>query len=1314
MAYGVGRSFAPGVTVYEDAIPAYAAPASFNTVYMMVDAPDDTSVTVFPYNRPIPISSLNEYENLISELPTTGGPELTSYYSVKAFFQQVTNPDLRVCRVGTPGVIQELAFNPAARKDDGVNVPSNLVKGDLVYLKIFVNDIPLGEKTPNGGWLGVPVEIPANFVPGDVENNLQISVAMRDAVVAAINADADISAGAYVRETGEGDPACDECAYLYLTGRVFNSQVELVPSFEILGNQFVMSLSAYSVENVTAADQSVYDWIQCARTGFEDPNLPQGYLCAPAAFSIYGQADRVNLGQTMEEVCSDANHKWMAMIDCGPYYVTSVETYKEFLEHSPADGFDPDGLYLVENVIYRWTDTEPVRFTEANYDPNSEWASANPELEDGDRRALKDNRILTVTVPDPSNPPISLADNTITLTQDWPVGIKSGEKVEISLSFIADIEDRPVAPTYSDVFTEVVNEDLIGTFYVIAADIDESLAEDQIKLASSRTRALGNDPIDIVTAGTAGAGGVLLDIKYTTVAWEFNLEIKGKTSNLIEVNNNDGASFNTLHLPGTLQKPSAETDFQSQIRRLVDPSKALMRGGRALKYFASASLDDVNDEILFDAHGLQTGDECYLYQVPSATLPSAFTSGNTLFAIRVDENRLSFATSPANAEADVRITFTDDGTDSASVKSPRGAAVQGILTTGGDIVVFSADHGLKTTDQIMFNGEINTDTTTIFEATTAETINPYYVWTIDRNIFQLAPSASNLAAEVFTNWPLDPIVTTDPVDWYRRVTVAPDGGVFSDVGVVRWLRGRKYQLDCTLAVYNVKDEAGVPINTNEFNPYTGAAYTIDLSTDFRLSNVREPAGVPEYRFAAPTGDFIAVTSHGYTLGAEVRLNEATGALLATPLEEGKDYYVTGPAGIVDPDQIYLSENLSDAVTGTFISLSDPGTVNADGIQGLVTLSTNPFTYQYTEDARSYPLNPVRDFAGENNFYCVPLSYGDQKNEFLTEIYGHACLDIDNVQVVLYGAYVELEFVESNSEPPNSIWNFDCVTSQDLIDEGLRGVNNNGIPQVIAVEKGMDSHSRLFEESQKYFTTQGFLAYYAPYIKNDVGVFIPPTPYVTGFAMKRYREEIAGFRLPPAGIKYTLAGARGVQVEITTGMQNVSNPYGLNALRQLPGYSSLDPDTGETYGPVFIWGSRTRINPADNRAALYKFVNTRVIMNVIYGTLRRSLDSQIFSVIDGRAVTFNQIRTIVANTLYENFYVPGALFGATASEAFDVIVDDRNNPPSHLEDGLVNVQVFVVPVPTLERIEIDLLRVSIGGIKQAQEDLGYLPYQPNRV
>ena len=53
------------------------------------------------------------------------------------------------------------------------------------------------------------------------------------------------------------------------------------------------------------------------------------------------------------------------------------------------------------------------------------------------------------------------------------------------------------------------------------------------------------------------------------------------------------------------------------------------------------------------------------------------------------------------------------------------------------------------------------------------------------------------------------------------------------------------------------------------------------------------------------------------------------------------------------------------------------------------------------------------------------------------------------------------------------------------------------------------------------------------------------------------------------------------------------------------------------------------------------------------------------------------------------------------------LDDRNNPPGNLENGLVNVQIYVVPVPTLERIEIDLVRVAIGQISAVETQLGYL-------
>ena len=157
-----------------------------------------------------------------------------------------------------------------------------------------------------------------------------------------------------------------------------------------------------------------------------------------------------------------------------------------------------------------------------------------------------------------------------------------------------------------------------------------------------------------------------------------------------------------------------------------------------------------------------------------------------------------------------------------------------------------------------------------------------------------------------------------------------------------------------------------------------------------------------------------------------------------------------------------------------------------------------------------------------------------------------------------------------------------------------------------------------------------------------------------------------------------------------------NPKGCNAVRTLPGYPQF---------AVYIWGGRTRLtNPDDAQQKLYQFVNTRVILNVVYGSLRRAFDSQIFNVIDGFGVVFNQIIS-VGNSVLNQLYVKGALFGARPSDAFQVICDSRINLPETIEQGIVNAKVFVTPVPTLERIQIDLIRVAIGQMSKELDSQG---------
>jgi hypothetical protein len=112
----------------------------------------------------------------------------------------------------------------------------------------------------------------------------------------------------------------------------------------------------------------------------------------------------------------------------------------------------------------------------------------------------------------------------------------------------------------------------------------------------------------------------------------------------------------------------------------------------------------------------------------------------------------------------------------------------------------------------------------------------------------------------------------------------------------------------------------------------------------------------------------------------------------------------------------------------------------------------------------------------------------------------------------------------------------------------------------------------------------------------------------------------------------------------------------------------------------------------------------VIQNVVYGSLRNAFDNQIFSVVDGFGIVFNQIVSI-GNSVLSQLYLSGALFGARPSDAFQVICDERINSGDNLENGVVFVKVFDTPVPTLERIEVDLIRVSVGQMNRELDSQG---------
>lgn len=199
----------------------------------------------------------------------------------------------------------------------------------------------------------------------------------------------------------------------------------------------------------------------------------------------------------------------------------------------------------------------------------------------------------------------------------------------------------------------------------------------------------------------------------------------------------------------------------------------------------------------------------------------------------------------------------------------------------------------------------------------------------------------------------------------------------------------------------------------------------------------------------------------------------------------------------------------------------------------------------------------------------------------------------------------------------------------------------------------------------------------PYLLNNVNALVPASLAMIGVALRRARAE--GFAQPPAGTNYPIYGVVGTSANITSAIQDQLNPVGINCIRILP-----------TRG-IVVYGART-LSPSP----FYLFAATRVILNVLAGTLSSSFDSIVFTLVDGQGVLLSRVRQTAAN-ICERLRLGGALYGATPQDAYLVICDTTNNNPDALDAGIVNLDVIVKPSPTLETLNITLSRASLSSV-----------------
>jgi hypothetical protein len=1291
---------APGVYINESAGRAAAADlSSFSTVYMLVETEEGVPTTRFPFNTPIPVTSLADYRVLLGGvIPTARIPAL-SYDCVNEFFQNAQVGDLRVVRVGTPNQIVEIEFFPSGTKLNSTSLPSALMAGNVVFVQMTINGIKLvaGDGstgyTANGEWLGVPVEIPVNYVAGDEVNNRKISAAITAAVAAAIESNPSVRSSVYVRDFGlvnDLDPSGNsQNGYVTISATTFDGNVSVVTEVFPVGANFVFMQNTYDIQNIvgqqTNLERVPQDYTQTIVTAF-DGQQDQGYLVTPTAYAQFDAAGRALVGATAANHCASGNYKWMALADPGPYLVTDINKYNDYVPHQAAADLVTGLKYLVDNAIYQWTGTD-VTYNKLSYQSIIFGESAQTAVNesanlvaDGVQVGLLDNGQYTVNSVSTAVDGIYLLDTD----QFWPVTLPIQEVTLGNAGVGNDFQSVSIQGQPGTYNLNGTNVFVIAPPYDSA--VDSEYSQNNIFLATSAVDAsniynavvLAGGTVNITAPPTgavykAAPTGDTALLTYSDPYWSLPVDINGQTSNLIENISGANAGVNTLHLPGTLQDATNTYRLNWVSRNILNPLTVVTAYAGAVTTFAGST----NFNVL--GHGLRSGQKIFFTQ------PITVTVGAT--------------------------------------------------------------------------------TSNLVSQTTKLVSNPYWVKVIDINNFTIANSLNNYTVNSFVAFPTAGVVSTFPSIFYSQVlgggvtTISP-----IELLTLPMVRARKYDFDSSSIFNSALDATVAPGGIGGTNPavsiFLNNSSVIlgeDQITPYGedLTSITKCDYLPALNLVNPTASPVALIGNAYCVPTvdqffqpEAYFVPAINAILAGNYDAAA-FGTTGPAVTVG-----TIINVGPYVDGTYFNVAlGGGSPGASGAKATVVILTGAITsISITAGGNGYVVGDtltVGAFAGATcnvatisaaGLVSAPTTYatqagvaaGDSGNDLVAiqsrlvgvyfvvtgagftpdgttpvvigdrislqyngSTYSWAVIsaaslggDLSSAGQPCYGGQVELVLTPEQT-PPSNLWRFDAITSTEIIDAALRGFGFNGVPQAIFIERGIDNVNALYDDSQRYFNPFGFIAYYGPWIENGSGVFIPPSPYVTGVAVRRYRAE--GYQFPPAGVKYQLADAVAAQIPINSAQQNLLNPDGCNAIRTLPGYPS---------SAVFIWGGRTRVNTADAQQRLYQFVNTRVILNVVYGSLRTAFDSQIFNVIDGFGVVFNQIIS-VGNSILNQLYVKGALFGARPSEAFQVICDRRINSNEDLENGIVNAKVFVTPVPTLERIQIDLIRVAIG---QMQNEL----------
>jgi phage tail sheath protein FI len=169
------------------------------------------------------------------------------------------------------------------------------------------------------------------------------------------------------------------------------------------------------------------------------------------------------------------------------------------------------------------------------------------------------------------------------------------------------------------------------------------------------------------------------------------------------------------------------------------------------------------------------------------------------------------------------------------------------------------------------------------------------------------------------------------------------------------------------------------------------------------------------------------------------------------------------------------------------------------------------------------------------------------------------------------------------------------------------------------------------------------------------------------------DDSRGVHKAPAN--EVVRGAIALELQLTKAEHDQLNPVGINCIRAFPGRG------------IRVWGARTLSSDPE-----WRYLNVRRLFNFIEESILEGTQWVVFEPNDHRL--WDSVRRTV-NAFLRRVWRDGALFGATADEAFYVKCDAENNTQDTIDAGQLIIDIGIAPVKPAEFVIFRIAQFAGG-------------------